>query len=98
MREVNLPESSCPYGYTYDDLEKILGHRLKAFWKWMTGQTMMLCDGRTYSHETHQYSTTACSNMLPGMPVTVEEACGGHGGIVYPWDLERFMRGLPVID
>lgn len=50
----------------------------------MNGQTMMLCDGRRYNHDAREY----------------EVACGGvaHGVVVYPWDVERFLAGLPVVD
>lgn len=80
----NLEPPACEGGYTRAQVERIMGDRLAAFDKWMNGQTMMLCEGRKYNHDTEQYET----------------ACGGtaHGGIVYTWDLERFLRGLPVID
>ncbi len=98
---LELPEPSCRSGYTVEDLEGILGDRLDDFWYWMRGQTMMLCDGTKYDHERQGYFTTECSDMLPEMPVTREEIpyLGmGHGGVVYRSDLERYLRGLPVID
>lgn len=95
---MELPEPSCIFGYTYDDIDEILGPRVKDFWKWMTGQTMMLCNGKSYDHDRHEYFTTLCSGMFPGVPVSDTESLAGHGGIVYPWDLERFLAGLPVVD
>jgi len=41
---------SCPSGYTASDLEEVFGDRLPAFNKWMFGQTMMICDGRSYRY------------------------------------------------
>lgn len=81
---LNLPEPKCEYGYTYDQLEDVLGAGLGDFGSWMRGQTMTLCEGRRYNHDTKEY----------------EESCGGlaHGGIVYRWDLERYLEGRPIID
>lgn len=64
----------------------------------MTGQTISLCDGKYYDHICKGYFSSSCSDMFPDMPVTREEQLGGHGGVVYAWDLERYLRGLPVID
>jgi hypothetical protein len=78
-------KQSCPQGITNSDLDEILGARRAEFMKWMRGQTMSICDGRAYNHEKERYEPTECS----GRP---------HGVVVYPWDLERFLAGLPVID
>lgn len=74
----------CELGYTEDEIEDLMGDRLKEFERWMYGQTMAICGGRKYNHDTRKY----------------EEACGGnpHGVIVYRWDADRFLAGLPVID
>jgi hypothetical protein len=64
----------------------------------MVGQTISLCDGKYYDHDKLSYMSSECSDMLPGMPVTREEQLSGHGGVVYAWDLERYLLGLPVID
>lgn len=79
-----LPEPECRGGYTQRQIEEITGGRFDEFTHWMRGQTMMLCEGYRYNHDTQEYET----------------ACGGisHGGIVYPWDLERFLSGRPIID
>lgn len=57
---------------------------LEELGSWMRGQTMSVCEGRHYSHETKDYY----------------ESCGGvaHGVVVYRGDVARFMSGLPVID
>lgn len=81
---VSLPDPECEAGYTYGQIRAILGGRTEDFYRWMSGQTMSMCTGRRYNHETHQ----------------TEDACGGvaHGPIVYTWDLERYIQGLPIID
>jgi hypothetical protein len=44
-------EPSCKYGFTRDDLEKIFNpQELKLFYKWMTGQTVSLCDGKRFKY------------------------------------------------
>jgi hypothetical protein len=82
---MNIPDSSCPWGYNHEDLVNILGDRMEEFWGWMTGQTVMLCDGKEYNHETKEYRPTPCADAP-------------HGLVVYHTDLARFLRGLPVID
>ena len=79
-----IPEPECAYGYTTEQLEQILGEGLDRFYGWMRGQTMALCQGAAYNHETKQY----------------EEACGGieHGPVVYSWDLARYLAGRTVVD
>lgn len=81
---VALPEPECRLGYTYDQLVDILGDRIVEFSRWMRGQTMVICDGLKYNHDTREY----------------EKACGGvvHGVVVYPWDLKRFLDGRPIVD
>lgn len=82
---VNLPAPECVGGYTNRQIEEIVGTaRLDQFWHWMRGQTMMLCEGKKYNHDTKQY----------------EEACGGvaHGGIVYACDLRGFLSHGIILD
>lgn len=82
--DTNLPEPECSCGYPAYQLKEVLGDRLPAFWQWMRGQTVTLCEGKRYNHDTKEY----------------EEDCGGisHGAVVYTCDLERYLLGLPVID
>ena len=77
---MSLPEPACEGGYTADQVEEIMGAALPVFNRWMRGQTIMLCEGWSYNHETKHY----------------DEACGGvaHGPVVYPWDLKRFLDGV----
>lgn len=79
-------QPSCPWGYTYEDLQRIFTTdvELNRFSKWMHGQTMMLCDGRRYDDQIRLMLP------IPGHPA--------HGTIVYTWDVERYLRGLPIID
>ncbi len=81
---MNLPKPACRLGYTEQQVISILGNRLAEFDHWMNGQTMGFCDGSQFNWESKQ----------------IEVACDGvhHGSIVYAWDLERFLAGLPVID
>lgn len=78
-----LPKPTCPHGYTEEDILDILGPRYIEFSHWMSGQTMMLCDGRTWNGT--EYEDNECTS-------------DPHGGVVYPWDLERFIDGRPIID
>jgi hypothetical protein len=84
MAKSELPAPQCRGGYPAYQVEEILGDRAEEFWAWMRGQTMMLCNGERYNHDTQMY----------------EASCGGvaHGTVVYPWDLLRFLEGRAVID
>lgn len=78
-----LPKPSCQLGYTTEDLEQILGDRLQEFYGWMDGQTVGICDGRDYNHQTQEY---------------YETKCGPHGSAYYQWDVVRFIDGRPIVD
>ncbi len=81
----SLPEPACRGGYPWSQLEELFSpEEIKRLHEWMHGQTMMLCEARIWNRTTEQY----------------EEACDGvaHGVVVYPWDLRRWMNGLPIID
>jgi hypothetical protein len=82
-----LPKTECESGYPEWQIEEILqkaGRAMTEFSQFMYGQTMTLCQGEKYNHDTRSYY----------------ECCGGvaHGGVVYPWDLERFLQRKRVID
>lgn len=81
---VELMTPECEYGYTRSQLKLIMGCRITAFDFWMNGQTGVICEGRKWNYETHEY----------------EEACHGiaHGMVVYKSDVQRFLAGKPVID
>lgn len=78
-----MEKPNCHLGYTYEQLQDILGSRLDEFSHWMVGQTMSICEGQQYNYEKKDYEPTNC---------------GPHGMVVYPWDLQRFLHGKPVID
>ena len=81
MSNLNAPE--CEHGYPVSQLERELdAETFEALQKWMHGQTMTLCNGQRYSHETKEYYETGHS-------------CGP---VVYSWDVKRFLDGLAVID
>lgn len=78
-----VPEPQCQFGYPHPQLQEMLGARYPQFMKWMSGQTQSICDGRSYDHEKREYQQTGC---------------GPHGPVVYVWDLDRWLAGLPVVD
>jgi hypothetical protein len=82
MTELPLPE--CQLGYTKKQISEIFTFDESLFRRWMRGQTVSVCEGRSYNHDTQEY----------------EESCGGvaHGIVYYPWDVQRFIDGLPVVD
>lgn len=84
LEVIGPPE--CPNGYPLVQLERELG--LQAFRRlmlWMDGQTMMICEGRAYNHETREYAPDACADFP-------------HGTVVYSWDVERWLAAEPIID
>lgn len=79
---------SCPLGLTTSDLVELFDNdevKLARFNYWMVGQTMSICEGRAYNYEKKCYEPDEC-------------AATPHGIVVYRWDVERFLAGLPVID
>lgn len=77
-----IPPPTCPFGYTEEDLHKLFPteEEMAAFNKWMYGQTIATCEGRTYNHEEGVYEATTCADHP-------------HGLIVYIWDLKRYLNG-----
>lgn len=53
-----LIEPECRGGYTYAQVAEIVGPREGEFWDWMSGQTMMICQGEG-----------ACEGVAHGMPI-----------------------------
>lgn len=81
-----LPEPNCRYGYDLDQINEMFpGERGEDFKKWIYGQTISLCEGRSYNHDTKEYEPNKCSD-------------NPHGPVIYKWDVERYVRGLPIID
>lgn len=78
-----FPEPDCTHGYSFDLLNETLGaERFAELMDWMHGQTMMLCDGRRYDHDTQEYYETH----------------DPHGPVAYTWDVQRFLKGGPILD
>jgi hypothetical protein len=80
-RELEKPE--CRFGYTEEQIKRILGYRINMFHKFMVGQTMAICDGKLFDEATGQY---------------VGSNCGPHGSITYAVDLHQFLANLPPLD
>lgn len=78
------PIPDCEVGFTQPQLADIFGAALPDFEKWMSGQTRAICEGRKFNHDTREYETS----------------CRGvhHGVVTYPWDVQRYIRNLPIID
>lgn len=76
-------DPSCRYGYTRDDLGRLLGARLPEFDSWMRGQTLGICDGREYDYAAFAYCETGC---------------GPHGVVAYRHDVRRFLGGAGPLD
>jgi len=78
-----MPEAECTFGYTDEQVTRVMGARLYDFRKWMRGQTGGICDGMEWSYEKNEYEKTGC---------------GPHGYVTYRQDVERFLLGLPMVD
>lgn len=86
-------KASCPHGFTKDDLEYIMAPEvLKEFYEWMRGQTVMLCNGKSYVHKRvhdeycgHKFSDETTSD------------CGyTSGGHFIATDCSGLLRGTMV--
>lgn len=82
-RRTDLPAPACELGYTFEQVEQITGEHFSDFEEWFAGQTGAICDGQRYNYDIREYEKTGC---------------GPHGCIIYPWDVERFLRGLAPLD
>lgn len=83
MPRHSLPIPACRLGYTTDQVREIVGTRMHEFEDWFHGQTGAICEGREFNHETRLYEPSNC---------------GPHGLIIYPWDVEQFLRGGHPLD
>lgn len=82
-KKIVMPAPECELGYPDSQICSIMGERYNEFMRWMNGQTMALCDGRSYDYASQSYKLTGC---------------GPHGGVVYSGDVQRFLEGHPIID
>jgi hypothetical protein len=91
-----LPKPTCKYGYTSRDISRIfdLGVDAEHFWRWMRGQTMMLCDGTRYDPDvawTDSRGVKYQGRYELDCPVA-------HGGIVYVHDVALYLSGGDCVD
>lgn len=103
-----METTQCPQGVTQDELDAILGDRRQEFDRWMRGQTMSVCDGRTYVHD--RAHNAMCPHLYGDVYTWECDYTGGghyedtvcvdspHGVVVYRSDLDRFLKGLPIFD
>jgi hypothetical protein len=48
-----LEPPACRYGYTDEQVERIVGDQIDAFNHWMAGQTLAVCDGTGRCRKAH---------------------------------------------
>lgn len=94
---MTLPDPECRYGYPATQVDEILafGPRQQAFWDWMYGQTMAICNRDPQREWIDDDESPGGMRLVEVGPPLCDRA---HGTIVYPWDLARFIDGRPVID
>ena len=68
--KIIMPKPECEQGYPDAQVRAIMGDRYNEFMRWMTGQTMAICDGSYYDHSSHVivYSWDA-QRFLEGRPI-----------------------------
>lgn len=79
----SLPKPECRYGYTHAQIDAIMGDRVNEFHRWMRGQTVSVCDGHEWNHDSQACELTGC---------------GPHGVAIYRSDVEQFLRGGRPLD
>lgn len=81
-KKETFPKPECPFGYPWYQLEEIFDEEtFERFSKWMNGQTMSICEGRKFNHETMEHEPDACAG-------------NAHGGVAYKYDVHRFLGFL----
>lgn len=65
-----LPDPECRNGYTYHQVQEIMGDREGEFFRWMAGQTVMACGGSKcdVAHGTVVYPEDL-ERFLAGRPI-----------------------------
>lgn len=96
---IEIPPGECKTaynGYPWSQLERIfLPTTVSRLEAWMYGQTMMICDGSAEREWVDDESDPYVRRFVEVGPPKCDRA---HGLVVYEWDLDRFLRGLPVVD
>lgn len=81
---MSQPTPICKLGYPESQLRDMFSNeQMKDFFNWMRGQTFSVCDGSFYDHREKRSKPTGC---------------GPHGYVYYPWDVEKFLDGSPIVD
>lgn len=89
-------DPKCSLGYTPDQIAVLTGDREQEFWDWMRGQTVAICQADPQREWVEDTSALGGMRIVEIGPPLCDIAHGAP--IVYRWDLERFLAGLPVID
>lgn len=97
MVTITIPDPECHLGYSARQLDAIFGTGFvrEAFNNWMIGQTMAICDGSPEREWVDDPDAPGGMRLVETGPSLCSEP---HGGIVYTWDLWRYLDGGPVID
>jgi hypothetical protein len=90
-----LIEPECTYGYTSAQISEILGDRQGEFGHWMRGQTMAICDAAPERKWIDDEDAVGGLRLVDVGPPPCKRP---HGVVVYPWDVERFIAGRPIVD
>lgn len=88
-------EPGCQYGYTRPQLHTILGDSLQEFDDWMWGQTMAVCEAAPEREWVDDPGSPGGMRLVEVGPPLCSHP---HGPVVYPWDLQRFLEGRPIVD
>lgn len=88
-------EPECRGGYTREQIMEIVGDRVDDFWHWMRGQTMMICNQDPQRKWVDDSEAPGGMRIVDIGPSLCDQP---HGVVVYPWDLQRYLDGRPIID
>lgn len=88
-------EPECRGGYTYHQVQEIMGEREDEFLRWMAGQTMMICNQEPQRKWVKDEDAPGGMRLEEIGPSLCDRP---HGMVVYPHDVKRFLAGGPIID
>lgn len=94
---MNLPKPECHYGYPAAQVDAILafGPRQQAFWAFMRGQTMTICDASPEREWVPSADGVGGRMLVDVGPPLCDLP---HGTVVYLWDFQRFIEGRLIVD
>lgn len=90
-----LPEPECRGGYTYHQVQEIMGNREDEFLRWMAGQTMMICNQEPQSEWVKDESSPGGMRLEEKGPSLCDRP---HGMVTYSYDVKRFLAGGEILD